>query len=67
MTLYDRFPGAGVSVERVADVDVRRFLTDRFPYVVVLARLEDELIVIALHHQHREPGYWKPRLAKALR
>ena len=67
IALYDRFPGAGVRVERVADVDVRRFLTNRFPYAVVLARLEDELVVIALHHQHRKPGYWKRRLAKVLR
>ena len=64
MSLYERLPGAGVHVERVADVDVRRFLTDRFPYAVVLARLADELVVIAVHHQRRKPGYWKPRLAK---
>ncbi|MCB9662365.1 MAG: hypothetical protein H6726_32295 [Sandaracinaceae bacterium] len=67
IALCDRFPRAGVRVERVADVDVRRFLTDRFPYAVVLARLEDELVVIALHHQHRRPGDWKRRLAKVLR
>lgn len=48
-------------------MDVRRFLTDRFPYAVVLARLEDDLVVIALHHQHRKPGYWKRRLAKVRR
>ena len=67
MTLCEGFPGAGARVGRVADIDVRRFLTDRFPYAVVLARLQDELIVIALHHQHRKPGYWKPRLAKVIR
>jgi hypothetical protein len=25
---------------------------------------DDELVIVAVHHQHRKPGYWRPRLAK---
>jgi hypothetical protein len=35
----------------------------RFPYLVIYAPLPDELLVLAVGHQHRKPGYWRERLA----
>jgi hypothetical protein len=42
-------------------------LIDRFEYAIVFALLEGEIVVVAVHHQHRRPGYWKPRLASVRR
>ena len=39
----------------------RRLVLGRFPYSIVYSREVDSLIVIALAHQRRLPGYWKER------
>jgi len=37
----------------------------RFPYRLIVAVLDDErLLLLALAHDHRRPGYWLPRLVK---
>jgi plasmid stabilization system protein ParE len=36
--------------------------TKRFPYVIVYAPRESEILVIAVMHGSRRPGYWKKRL-----
>jgi plasmid stabilization system protein ParE len=41
----------------------RKCLLSRFPYLVIYAPLPDELLVLAVGHQHRKPGYWRERLA----
>jgi toxin ParE2 len=46
------------------DFEVRRFRFERFPFSLFVACLPDELIVVAVAHQHRKPGYWQKRLAK---
>jgi hypothetical protein len=33
-----------------------------FRYTVVVARIGAVLMVQAVAHQHREPGYWRERL-----
>lgn len=43
---------------------VRRALTNRFPYAVLYHVRDDELLIIAIMHQHRYPNYWKNRLDK---
>ncbi|MCX7169509.1 MAG: type II toxin-antitoxin system RelE/ParE family toxin [Proteobacteria bacterium] len=40
----------------------RKCLMSRFPYLVIYAPLPDELLVLAVGHQHRQPGYWRERL-----
>jgi plasmid stabilization system protein ParE len=42
--------------------DTRRCLMTRFPYLVIYAPLPGELLVLAVGHQHRKPGYWRERL-----
>lgn len=50
-------------VPRTAEFHVRRSLLDRFEHALVFALLEDEIVIVAVHHQRRRPGYWRPRLA----
>jgi plasmid stabilization system protein ParE len=40
----------------------RRCQTRRFPYGIVYEILESEILVIAIAHMHRRPGYWRDRL-----
>jgi plasmid stabilization system protein ParE len=42
--------------------DVRRFVMDRFPFAIVYTELGDEILIIAISHASREPGYWRTRL-----
>jgi toxin ParE2 len=60
-----QFPRTGTLVPGLGvDFEVRRFLFKRFPYAMFMAQLQDELVVVAVAHQHRKPGYWKERLVK---
>jgi hypothetical protein len=43
---------------------VRRYRLNRFPYGLVYAPLESEIVVIAVMHLHRHPDYWKERLKR---
>ncbi len=40
---------------------VRRALLHHFPYATYFVRREDFAIIIAVLHQHKRPGGWKPR------
>lgn len=43
--------------------ELRAFVVGQgFPYTIIAATFPDELVVIAVAHQHREPGYWIQRL-----
>jgi plasmid stabilization system protein ParE len=46
---------------RVIDEDVRRCLTHVFPYGVLYTIEADFILIVAVMHCSREPGYWKPR------
>ena len=39
----------------------RRVLLD-FPYLIFYIQISDEITIIAVMHQSREPDYWKNRL-----
>lgn len=41
----------------------RKKLMDRFDYKLVYLELDDRILVMAVHHNRRRPGYWLPRLA----
>lgn len=41
----------------------RKCLMSRFPYLLIYAPLPDEVLVLTVGHQHRQPGYWRDRLA----
>jgi plasmid stabilization system protein ParE len=45
----------------ILEADVRRCLTRVFPYVILYAVETDHVLIIAVMHSHREPGYWRDR------
>jgi len=47
---------------RVFAADVRRCLTKVFPYALLYTIEADYVLIIAVMHCHREPGYWLQRL-----
>jgi plasmid stabilization system protein ParE len=44
--------------------NVRRCRLRRFPYGLIYAADNEEIIVIAVAHLHRRPDYWRKRLGK---
>jgi plasmid stabilization system protein ParE len=47
---------------RVLEEDIRRCLVRVFPYAVLYTIEKDYVLVIAVMHCHREPGYWHNRI-----
>jgi plasmid stabilization system protein ParE len=41
--------------------DIRRVLCKRFPYSVYFVRTEDDVVVIGVLHQRRDPAVWQAR------
>ena len=41
---------------------IRRYRLDRFPYGIIYKMRDDEILIIAVAHLHRHPGYWRTRL-----
>lgn len=39
-----------------------RCLCNKFPYSIVYGKAGDEIVIYAVMHQSREPGYWTDRL-----
>ena len=44
--------------------DIRRALVRRFPYGVFFVADDSELLVLAIAHDRRSPGYWESRLTQ---
>jgi toxin ParE1/3/4 len=45
----------------VVDEDIRRCLTRKFPYGILYTIEDDFILIVAVMHCSREPGYWKDR------
>ena len=43
------------------DEDVRRCMARKFPYGVLYTIEQDYILILAVMHCSREPGYWKSR------
>jgi plasmid stabilization system protein ParE len=41
---------------------IRRCLLARFPYALIYGIAQQTIVVIAVSHLHREPGYWADRM-----
>ena len=41
---------------------VRCCRTKRFPYGILYTIRENDILIVAVMHLHRKPGYWKDRL-----
>jgi plasmid stabilization system protein ParE len=53
------FPKSGQKVRG----GYRRILLQRFPYQLVYRVEGDEIVIYAVAHQKRRPGYWRKRVA----
>ncbi len=47
---------------RMFDPPVRRHFSELFPYAVLYVDQPDRVIIIAIMHMKRRPGYWRKRL-----
>lgn len=45
-------------------VETRRIVLRRFPYSVVYWPDPEDLLVVAVAHQRRKPGYWRSRVSR---
>jgi len=53
-----RFPFyEGTTLQR----KLRRALVDRFPYVVIFEIRKSEILIVAIVHTSRRPGFWQTR------
>ena len=39
----------------------RRTLIGRFPFSIIYAEREGEIVIVAVAHQRKRPGYWRGR------
>ena len=42
--------------------ETRRILVRRFPYLVIYRELADKIVIVAVAHGSRRPGYWHDRI-----
>src|SRR5437588_9681532 len=54
----DRYP--------LAQHGTRKFVLQRFPFNVFYRAGENEIVIVAVAHQKRRPGYWSNRVAQEL-
>ena len=52
------FPQLG----ELIDSDLRRTLLNRFPFSLIYTIEENEIVVVAIAHHGRRPGYWQVRV-----
>ena len=50
---------------RVIEDDIRRCLTHVFPHGILYTIEQDDVLILAVMHCSREPGYWKDRRRKS--
>lgn len=46
----------------IYDAPARRHFSRRFPYSLIYRDDPDRVVIVAVMHMSREPGYWKSRL-----
>ncbi|CAD5932340.1 plasmid stabilization system [Planktothrix agardhii CCAP 1459/11A] len=46
----------------IVDEDIRRCLTRQFPYGILYTIEPDYILILAVMHSSRKPGYWKDRI-----
>ncbi len=49
----------------VLEQDIRRRLTRIFPFALLYTIEDDYILIVAVMHCHRRPGYWRTRLEDA--
>ncbi|HBR33350.1 MAG TPA: plasmid stabilization protein [Firmicutes bacterium] len=41
--------------------NTRRFLINRFPYGIIYQITDEDIMIVAIMHLNKEPGYWERR------
>ena len=49
-------------IGKCVEVDARSLCVNEFPYTVIYSIEKSEIVVVAVAHQSRNPGYWIDRL-----
>ena len=57
-----RFIGERPLTARIERAEIRVRTIARFPYRVYYRARPDEILVVAIGHRHRRPGYWRSRV-----
>ena len=57
ISLVRQFPDSGSPISSTT----RRVLVARFPYAIVYRHDADLVVIVAVAHQRRRPGYWRGR------
>ncbi len=65
VALIARHHRIGLSVNAGTKTVLREFLLDRFPYRLVYSIDANGVVIVALAHQHRHPGYWHGRVEES--
>lgn len=52
----------GVSKRASAELGLRQVRLRQFPYRLVYMVVSDEIVIVAVAHERRRPGYWQDRL-----
>jgi len=53
------FPEAWPAIKN----DIRRCLTNRFPYGIIYSQEKNsDIYILSVMHLHRKPGYWQDRI-----
>lgn len=42
----------------------RRVVLVRFPFSAIYCREDEKLLIVAVAHQRRKPGYWRSRISR---
>ena len=50
-------PRIGVRTQR----RLRKMILHRFPFSIVYVERDEEIVIVAVAHQRRRPGYWRRR------
>lgn len=61
------FPKSGSRLRdyEVEGCELRSFVVSTmFPYTVFIAIAAEQLVILAVAHQHQEPGYWAERVGE---
>ena len=53
-----KYPQSGESIA----LDLRRTLLHRFPFSLIYTLEENAIVIIAVAHHGRRPGYWQSRV-----
>ena len=49
---------------QLLDNDIKRCLTNRFPFGIIYYQRDDEIIILAVMQLNRKPNYWQSRSKK---